>query len=427
MKTILPLFLALILFSCDKNSELVTNKKEYNQYLISNDNISKEFVLSEIIFWGNKFETNPNQISYLSKIAANYNVLFDITGDINNVYQAEKLLIKANEAFHYSEVGNIRALARNYITQHRFKEALTLAEKANKIGEGKILNHQLLFDVQMELGNYTEANINLNAIKNFNDFDYLFRLAKWSDHKGNLDYAITLMEKAAKQAEVSENKYLKTWSYSNLADMYGHAGKIKKSYQYYLKTLALDSNNSYALKGIAWIAFSHEKNTIEAKRIIDIISKKHNSPDFYLLKSEIAEFENNTTEKNINLKAYFNMLSQNNYGVMYNKYNAILFSEDNKNTEKAILIAKQEIQNRPTPDSYDLLAWAYYNAGQKEKAFKIAQNYVENKSFEPELTYHLATIYKSKSKIAEVKAFKNDLKNSKFELGPNMYDKIEEL
>lgn len=426
MKTILPL-LALLLFSCNNSSKLVTNNKDYNQYLNSDVNVAKDFSVSEIIFWGNKFENSPNQISYLSKIAANYAALFEITGDINNLYQAEKLLIKANKAFSYSEVGTIRALARNYITQHRFKEALTLAQKANKIGEGKVLNHQLLFDVQMELGNYTEAKINLDAIKNFNDFDYLFRLAKWSDHKGNLDYAITLMEKATKQAEISENKYLKTWSYSNLADMYGHSGKIEKSYQYYLKTLSLDSNNSYALKGIAWIAFSHEKNTIEAKKILDNIAKKHNSPDFYLLKSEIAEFENNNTQKEIHLTDYFTMLNKNNYGVMYNKYNALLFAEDNKKVEKAITIAKQEIQNRPTPDSYDLLAWAYYNAGQKEKALQIAKKYVANKSFEPELTYHLATIYKSQNKTNEIKALKSDLQSSIFELGPNMQTKIDNL
>ena len=50
------------------------------------------------------------------------------------------------------------------------------------------------------------------------------------------------------------------WTFSNLGDLNGHAGNIKTSYDYYLKTLAVDPNNSYALKGIAWIAFSHEKN-----------------------------------------------------------------------------------------------------------------------------------------------------------------------
>jgi hypothetical protein len=53
---------------------------------------------------------------------------------------------------------------------------------------------KILFDVQMELGNFAEAESNLNALKDMNDYDYLIRLAKWNDHKGDLKTAITFME-----------------------------------------------------------------------------------------------------------------------------------------------------------------------------------------------------------------------------------------
>ena len=58
-------------------------------------------------------------------------------------------------------------MARNYITQHRFKEALVLANKALSIGEGRKETQKLLFDVQMELGNYTEAANSLKAIESY--------------------------------------------------------------------------------------------------------------------------------------------------------------------------------------------------------------------------------------------------------------------
>jgi hypothetical protein len=34
------------------------------------------------------------------------------------------------------------------------------------------------------------------------------------------------------------------------------------------------------------------------------------------------------------------------------------------------------VDHRPTPDSYDLLAWSYLNMGQKDKALEIAKKYV---------------------------------------------------
>ena len=340
------------------------------------------------------------------------------------MYKAEELLLKSNETYKYSAVGTIRSLARNYISQHRFKEALVLTNKALTIGEGMKETQKLLFDVNMELGNYVQAGQNLKMINDGSDFDYLIRLSKWNDHLGDLKTAISLMEKAKDIAVVNDNKSLKIWTYSNLGDLNGHAGNIQKSYDYYLKTLELEPNNSYALKGIAWIAFSHERNTAEANRIIDNISKRHHTPDFYLLKVQIAEYEKNPVSKKENLTAYFQMLNTINYGAMYNKYNALIYADDKATASKALEIAKIEIAHRPTPDSYDLLAWSYYNLGDVKKALEIAEKHLVGKSFEPKLNYHLATIYKANNKEEKIAPIKEELLNSVYELGPNLEQKI---
>lgn len=428
IKILSTLLLAtLVLLSCNPKSNTVTSQKDYQKFLDIKDNKSKKFVQSEIDFWQKKFDAAPNQISYLSILASNYSKLFENTGNVKYLYKAEELLLKSNEAYNYSVVGTIRSLGRNYITQHRFKEALVLANKALAIGEGMKETQKLLFDVNMELGNYTDAEKNLKYLIDTSDFDYLIRASKWNDHLGDLKTAISLMEKAKEVAILNENKALKIWTYSNLGDLNGHAGDIQKSYDYYLKTLELEPNNSYALKGIAWIAFSHERNTVEAKRIIDNISKRHHTPDFYLLKAQIAEFEKDTVAKNENLTAYFQMLESINYGAMYNKYNALLYADDKNTAAKALEIAKIEIAHRPTPDSYDLLAWSYYNLGDSKKALEIAEKYVVGKSFEPQLNYHLASIYKANNKKSKIVPIKEDLLNSIYELGPNLEQKISNL
>jgi tetratricopeptide (TPR) repeat protein len=425
MKTLSALLLALLMMSsCNQKSNTVTSQKDYNQYLEINDNKSRDFVQGEINFWQKKFDAAPNQISYLSLLASNYSKLFENTGNVKYLYKAEQLLLKSNETYKYSSVGTIRSLGRNYISQHRFKEALLLANKALAIGEGMKETQKLLFDVNMELGNYADADKNLKYLTNSKDFDYLIRVSKWNDHLGNLKAAISLMEKAKDIAISNENKSLQIWTYSNLGDLNGHAGNIQKSYEYYLKTLELEPNNIYALKGIAWIAFSYELNTVEAKRIVDNISKRHHTPDFYLLKAQIAEYENNTVVKKKNLTSYFQMLYTINYGAMYNKYNALIYADDKNTASKALEIAKIEIDNRPTPDSYDLLAWSYYNLGDSKKALEIAEKYVVGKSFEPKLNYHLAIIYKANNEMAKIAPIKKELLSSIYELGPNLEKKI---
>jgi hypothetical protein len=430
MKTfnlVILFFATLVMISCEKKIDQVTNPKDYNVFLETKENKSLDFAKSEIDFWQKKFDAAPNQITYLSQIASNYSKLFEITGNINDLYKTEELLLKSNETFKYAYVGTIRSLGRNYISQHRFKEALVLANKALAIGEGIKETQKLLFDVNMELGNYTEAQKNLNSLTDMKDFDYLIRISKWNDHLGDLKTAISFMEKARDIAITNDNKGLKIWTFSNLGDLNGHAGNIKASYDYYLKTLAVEPNNSYALKGIAWIAFSYEKNTTEAKRIIDVVSKKHNSPDFYLLKSQIAEYEKNTDGEKQNLTSYFKMLTDHNYGAMYNKYNTLIYADDKTTASKALEIAKIEIDHRPTPDSYDLLAWSYYNLGDSKKALEIEEKYVVGKSFEPKLNYHLATIYKANNLLVKVAPIKKELLASTFELGPVLEQKINNL
>ena len=91
---------------------------------------------------------------------------------------------------------------------------------------------------------------------------------------------------------------------------------------------------------------------------------------------------------------------------------------------KALAIAKTEVEHRPTPVSYDLLAWSYFKLGNKQKALEIAQKYVEGKSFEPKLNYHLAAIYKANNILDKVWPIKEELLKSTFELGPNLEKKI---
>jgi predicted Zn-dependent protease len=120
-------------------------------------------------------------------------------------------------------------------------------------------------------------------------------------------------------------------------------------------------------------------------------------------------------------------MEKNNYGAMYNKYNALIYADDKKTASKALEIAKIEVEHRPTADSYDLLAWAYLNVGENKKALEIAQNHVVGKSFEPKVQYHLAMIYKSNNLALKAKPIKEELLSSLYELGPNFDKKVNQL
>lgn len=263
MKINLLLLLSfLLIISCKesdpevKHGSRITHSEDYNNYLA----IQKARTTSPYFeLWNSKITTDSVELSSLSAVAGQYNMFFQSTGNIDYLKKAEQSLQKAVKIANIDEEKYYRSLARNYISQHRFKEALVYADSAAELSRNIPATQHLLFDVHMELGNYSKADSLKKLFSDPQDFGYIIRAAKWNDHKGKLDMTIMFMEKAKKKAEASKNRTMLLWVYTNLADYYGHDGRIQDSYEHYLKTLEIDSSNAYAKKGIAWIAYSKEK------------------------------------------------------------------------------------------------------------------------------------------------------------------------
>ncbi|MGB5370902.1 MAG: tetratricopeptide repeat protein [Flavobacteriaceae bacterium] len=425
MRHYIPLAIFMVLISCSEmGNQLITDKKDYNVFLASEPvkTTSKYFEL-----WNSKIKEDSMQLLSFGVVGGEYSRYFQHTGDIQYLKKAEKALQRAVRIAAIGKAGYYRSLARNYISQHRFKEALVLADSARTLGSGVNATQSLLFDLHMELGNYDRAGAYLDSIANFSDFGYLIRLAKWNDQLGDLDQTIRLMEKAMAKVENSKNKDLMLWCYTNIADYYGHAGRIQESYDHYLKSLAIDPQNAYAKKGIAWIVFSYEKNSEEALRILDSVIDNHKAPDYYLLKSEIAEYHGDSWESLINLDRYMKLVQDRSYGDMYNVYNISVYLERTGQYEKALWLAKREVDNRPTPESYSLLAYTYFKMGELSEALHIVEKHIEGQSAEPGIHYRIAEIYKASGNHARAMQLKEELNGAIYELGPQMAEPISRL
>lgn len=421
MKTNLLLLLSFIIVtscqdsSTQKENLAITKSEDYNDFLA----IQKTRSTSPYFeLWNAKITKDSVELPSFTAVAGQYNTFFESTGDIQNLKKAEQALEKAVEVANLDKEKYYRSLSRNYISQHRFKEALIYADSAAQLSKNIPATQHLLFDVHMELGNYSKADSIKKLFADPEDFDYIIRAAKWNDYKGKLDMTIMFMEKAKQKAEDSKNRGQLLWVYSNIADYYGHDGRIKDSYEHYLKTLEIDSSNAYAKKGIAWIAYSKDRNSTEAQRIVDSVLTGHVSPDYYLLKAEIAEFENNKKAKISAMESFWKLANNPAYGKMYNTYKIEAFAEDAATKKEALVLAEEEIKNRATPETYHLLALANLVNGNKEIALEIIKQHVVDKTFEPTALLTMAKIYKANRMPDKVKDLKEELLEAEYELGP---------
>jgi tetratricopeptide (TPR) repeat protein len=419
-------FLLVVLNTSCKKSKTITNKKDYEVFL--NPSFQKKMLQeneAEINFW--KTKLNEDTSSYVNKLQISSNTLahFKLAGTVNDLHFADSLYNVVSGAVSNKESAIYLSLAQNAITQHKFKAAEEFVFTAEKIGAdaGKIA--MLKFDVAMELGNYAVAKQNLDKINTATkNFDFIIRNAKYQDHLGNSEASVMQMEEAYAMVKNNNKKSVIVWVSTNLADMYTHAGRVEDAYKMYLKSLAIDSANLYALKGIANISFGNDKNTEETERIYKFILSTTDAPDLNLNLAEIAEWNGDMKSKEMYIQKFVSKIESNKqYGNMYNKYLVDVFLYDKVNVAKALSIAEKEMDNRRTPETYTWLAIANYKANKKEEANRIIKTFVLDKTHEPLSLYAASVILKDTDK-ARANELKAACAESKLEIGPIKYDRM---
>ena len=399
----------------------IIDPTNYEVYLTDEHLHKKRDKLSEeITFWKDKLVSAPGNHVFEKKLAGLLTSRFKLSGDPTDLHQADSLLQSVNERIP-GQVGVLQSLTSNAITQHRFRDAEQYIAEAYEIGEKRFVSSMLYVDVLLERGQLYSAKKLMQQIISDSHFDYLVRDVKFQDELGDLTTAIEQMERSLTKAKSAGNEAIINWSLSNLADMYGHDGRIQKSYSTYLKALSYNPADLHSLKGIAWVAFSHDKNTAEAKRILRFLKSVHPVPDYDLFLAEIAVFENDQPLADKLENGFIADASQPIYGNMYKSYLCELTSS----TSGALNIARAEVKERPHPTSYDLLAWASFQNGDIKEAVRITENNVMLQTGEPVALYHSGIILKEAGRYEKAENYLKEALNAAYELGPVVAKEIQ--
>jgi lipopolysaccharide biosynthesis regulator YciM len=411
-----------------KTDKRVTHAKDYAVYLQGGQSQKLQYLDGEIRFWANRLQKTPGDMTSEIKLAGLYSQRYAYSGNIGDVKTSDSLYLKANQLQGKFGSGLYRSLATNCITQHRFRQAQSYLDTALAMGDDKKLSLQQQFDVALELGDRAFAKTLLEQLGSKTEPAYLLRSAKYKDHiLGDLDGAIADMEKALAKIEASENEQWTCWAKTNLGDMYNHANRFAKAYQCYTEVLQKDKQYYHALKGIAWLAYSHDKDTTAAIGILKYLQQQHPVPDYDLMLAEIAAYGNDKQAAQQYAQTFLAEVQQPQYGGMYNKYIFNLLYDEPNAGQQALQLAQTEVQNRPTAESYYLLSKAYYKNGQTDLAMQTAKRYVENKCFEPEVLYHLGLLYQQVGNKTKAQSYLQEAAASSVELGPVRANQINAL
>lgn len=416
---IFSLLSVILLIGCRQDEKLV-QEQDY-LHLIQQDEPVKKAIAemeTDIQFWANRLQRDTGNYIDQMQLANRWNRLFQLTGEMAYLQRADSLLNRVFAFLGKDDPEFLVLLSQQAITCHRFNQASYLLDQARMTGGAGHLVNLVSFDTQMELGQFKEANASLDRIADKESFDYFIRRSRWEDHRGNGDEAIEWMEKAVDWAKGRALTALHLWGLSNLSDMYLHNGYLNKAVKGYKEVLRQDGKYIHALRGLAWVAFSHDKNAKAAESILRYLQQQYTMPELYLELAEIKDWQGEHDSAQVFRSMFIKKVDDSFQRPMYAKYLIDCFAEDSSTLDVALEMALTERKNRATPETASWLAWCYFKKNNTKEAVDLLKSQVEGMTFEPHVLLQMAMIYAEDGQEKKAKDILAQCNGAEWEWGP---------
>jgi Tfp pilus assembly protein PilF len=420
MKYLIALVLLSILFSSCKNKNAKIVDKVYVDSLINKYTVPQTAIDNDkdMQFWKNRI--NPKLTGQVneSRYAAALIARFYEFGDINDIKQADSIEKGINKTYNNHLASPFTTLAHTAMMQHRFAQADTLFQKAKTIGIEEFANNTLTFDVNFELGRYTQAYFSLKRLQGHKDYSYYFRRSKYDHFQGAVDSAINGMLKAADLAKTAP--YLQGVALSNAGDLYVHAGDLQKAGALYKECIHLNSVDFHSILGLGWIALVHDKNDTLAERIFKFVQTKNKLPDPLFKLYQMAQGRGDRALEKKYAQEFVAKSTDTVYGRMYNKYVIEIYTGILNQPARAEAMAKDELNSRATPATYAWYAYTLFKNNKKDEAYKIFQQHVSGQPLEGLELYYMGKIMAGLGKGYNANEFFKAADKNKYDLSPGM-------
>ena len=380
---------------------------------------------TDIDFWKTRINPNnpgiTNETRYASALASRFNLL----GDIHDLLLSDSILVKTDSIYNHREPGPLLALVSHAIMQHKFRIADSILEVAKRIGLKKYESITASFDVDFELGRYDLASSELNNIRSDDDYGYNFRKSKLAHYKGNIDTAISAMLKAFDLSESIIS--LKQAALSNAADLYLHSGKFKEAYNLYHQSILMNGADNHSLLGIGWIVLVHDKNDSLAERLFQFVHSKTKAADPVFKLIQVGDARNDSLLERLYAADFTRQVTNPVYGGMYNKYLIELYTGILEDPAEAELLARTELNNRATPQTYAWYAWSLFANNKKDEAYKVFLQYVSGKPLESLELYWMGKMMLGLGKGYNAQQFFKAANDNRYDLSPSLSKDLDKL
>jgi tetratricopeptide (TPR) repeat protein len=278
--------------------------------------------------------------------------------------------------------------------RHRFKQVVGLAEALARERSGDSTVWALMGDALMELGEYERAadayqrTVDLKpGLAGYN------RVAFYRFVTGDAEGAIQAMRQAIRVgAPAPENI---AWCLADLGNILLKTGEIEAAEQEFRRALARFPGYHPALAGLARV-FDAQGRTSEAIESLLQAQARAPFPEYTGMLARLYRKAGKADLANqqIALLDVADRLGQA-AGERANRNLALAFADLRHRTERALELARAELEVRCDVYTYDALAWALFRAGKTAEAADAMRKALSHGTPEPSFHQHAAQIFEA--------------------------------
>jgi tetratricopeptide (TPR) repeat protein len=359
----------------------------------------------QIRFFQWKVSQDPDDFFNYDRLGVAYIQKARETGDITYYDLAAKALEKSLslESTHPEASPATKHLATVYYAEHRFSEALALAQKAIDLNPRDITPYALIGDAHSEMGEYDKAWTAYRQLQNRQDpqaatsgVQYLqqSRASVASLLTGDNRAAIDHMRHAADIAVTSGMpKESVAWSQFTLGENYFQSGELANAKAAYAAALKTYPDYHRALSGLARVA-SAEGDLPEAIELYNKAIRVIPLPAYAAALGDVYAKAGDTAEakKQYDLVEYIGRLNSFNQTV-YNRELSVFYADHDIHLQQALDLARKEFDVRHDIYTWDALAWALYKNSEPKEAATAIKEALRLGTKDPQLLFHAGMIF----------------------------------
>jgi tetratricopeptide (TPR) repeat protein len=266
---------------------------------------------------------------------------------------------------------------------HRFREAEAIARRLVTLREF-VLDYGLLGDVLMEQGRLADAAVAYQKMIDLKPFYQSYTRAahlRWL--KGDVDGAIALMQAAVKAASPRDPESI-AWAYTRLATYELQRGRLAEAARMTAASLQYvpDYSAAWLLRGRVDLARNKPADAIGA---LERAARLNPLPEYtWALADALRSVNRNDEAAAVEHK----MLADGGDA----RTVALYLSTRRQDLEKAVGLAREEIEKRSDVFTLDTLAWALARAGHVDEASSVMSRALAEGTQDGRLFLHAAAI-----------------------------------